>query len=69
MGDNLISLGYSIVYKTPKPLPRIYSGKLYAFIMKMLEKNPINRPCVRDLLKEFKDNKDFFGKFPFYSQI
>jgi len=39
-GDNLITLGYNIVHKYPKPLPAIYSPKLVTLIMKLLEKNP-----------------------------
>lgn len=40
-GDNLITLGYNIVNKPPKPLPVQYSLKLQNFITKFFEKNPL----------------------------
>lgn len=39
-GDNLITLGFNIVHKNPKPLPGLYSGKLSSLVNKFLEKNP-----------------------------
>ena len=53
IGDNLISLGYNIVHKTPKQLSPIYTPKLSTLIMKFLEKNPNNRPKISDILDYF----------------
>lgn len=53
LGENLISLGYNIVNKSPKPLNSIYSIKLANFIMRLLEKNPGKRPKINELLIEF----------------
>jgi len=39
-GDNLISLGNSIVNKKPKALPQIYSSKFVNFLDKFLAKKP-----------------------------
>ena len=55
-GDNLISLGYSIVHKNPKPLPTAYSTKLTSFIMKLLEKNAQKRPKISDIKDIFPLN-------------
>ena len=49
----MITLGYNIVNKTPKPLAPIYTPKLSALIMKFLEKNPHNRPKISDILDYF----------------
>ena len=49
-GENLITLGYNIVHKFPKPIGNMYSHKLSAFIFKLLEKSPTNRPRIHDIL-------------------
>jgi len=54
IGENLISLGYNIVNKPPKPLNVMYSIRLSNFIFRLLEKNPGKRPRVADLLREIE---------------
>ena len=53
MGDNLITLGYNIVHKSPKPLPDSYSNKLTLLINKFLEKNPSSRPKISEMWDYF----------------
>mgnify|MGYP000879381147 FL=1 len=48
-GENLISLGFNIINKPPKPLPKIYSTRLSTLISKLLEKLPSERPKIADL--------------------
>ena len=55
-GENLITLGYNIVHKFPKPIGNTYSHKLSAFIFKLLEKSPTNRPRIHDILQYFPSN-------------
>ena len=43
-GENLISLGYSIVHNQPPTIPSTYSTELSEIVMKLLEKNPAKRP-------------------------
>ncbi len=52
-GDNLITLGYNIVHKFPKPLSNSYSPKLISLVMKFLEKNPSTRPKISEVLDIF----------------
>mgnify|MGYP002622223551 CR=1 FL=1 len=52
-GDNLITLGYNIVHKYPKPLSNSYSPKLTSIVMKFLEKNPATRPKISEVLDLF----------------
>ena len=47
-GENLISLGYNIVNKKPKPIPKMYSKELSNFIMSLLDKNPAKRPSSKE---------------------
>ena len=54
IGENLISLGYNIVNKPPKPLNSMYSIRLANFIFRLLEKNPGKRPKVMDLIREIE---------------
>ena len=49
-GENLISLGSAIVNKKPKPLPPAYSPKLSAFIFRLLEKRPKDRPTISEAI-------------------
>lgn len=59
--ENLITLGMQIVSKNPEPLPSIYSEHLTEFVLKMLSKQPIDRPGisgVMSLIARFKDLKD-----------
>ncbi len=49
-GDNLITLGYNIVHKSPKALPSSYSPKLSALVLKFLEKSPSSRPKLSDVM-------------------
>lgn len=53
VGDNLITLGYNIVHKSPKALPTVYSQKLVSFIMKFLEKSPSSRPRISEMYDQF----------------
>ena len=50
-GENLISLGYNICHSQPKRLPEEYSGKLRRFIVKLLQKDPGQRPTFGHVLK------------------
>jgi len=52
-GDNLITLGFNIVHKNPKPLPGLYSPKLVNMILRMFEKNPSMRPSAVDIIEKF----------------
>lgn len=47
-GENLISLGYSIVHNQPSAIPTTYSPELADYIMKLLEKNPAKRPSAAE---------------------
>ena len=49
-GDNLIALGHAIVNKKPKALPPFYSPKLSAFIFRLLEKRPKDRPSIAEAI-------------------
>ena len=65
-GGNLIVLGNNIVKGVPKSLPYQYSNELRAFIDKMLEKNPENRPSAKEALemipKEIKEKISVNGE-------
>lgn len=56
-GDNLISLGFSIVNRTPKSLKGGFSRLLNDFIMKLLEKEPGKRMIMKEIVKEVKEKK------------
>jgi Protein kinase domain len=47
-GENLISLGYSIVHNQPTPIASSFSSELAEFIMKLLEKSPTRRPSTAE---------------------
>ncbi|OMJ95331.1 hypothetical protein SteCoe_1395 [Stentor coeruleus] len=49
-GDSLLTLGQNIAMKSPKSLPAKYTPKLVHFINKMLEKNPNDRPSVKEII-------------------
>lgn len=51
VGRNLITLGISIVNKIPKPIPSSYSKRLSELIIKLLEKRPIERPSIADVMQ------------------
>ena len=72
-GGNLIVLGNNIVKGVPKSLPHQYSNELRAYIDKMLEKKPENRPSAKEALelipKEIKEKISSNGdKFPIKSK-
>lgn len=50
-GDSLLTLGQNIAMKSPKSLPTKYTPKMANFISLMLEKNPKNRPNVREIIE------------------
>ena len=50
IGNNLIALGNNIVKGIPKSLPHQYSNELKAFIDKLLEKRPENRPSAKEAI-------------------
>ena len=50
-GDNLITLGNSIVNKKAKPLPQIYSSKMQNFIDKFLIKKASERPTAKECVQ------------------
>lgn len=59
--ENLITLGMQIVSKTPEPIPLIYSEQLSDFILKLLSKQPIDRPgisAVLTMISKCKDGKE-----------
>jgi len=49
-GENLISLGYNIVNKQPKPIPSTYSSTLSSFILSLLNKQPASRPSSNEVV-------------------
>lgn len=56
-GENLISLGYSIVHNQPTPISSSFSTELSEFIMKLLEKSPTRRPSsaeVCSLIQQYR---------------
>ena len=59
-GGNLIVLGNNICKGVPKSLPFKYSNELRAFIDKLLEKKPEDRPSAKEALemipKDIKEN-------------
>ena len=50
VGDSLLTLGQNIAMKSPKSLPPKYSPKLVNFINCLLEKNPKNRPNIKEVI-------------------
>lgn len=50
MGDTLLTLGQNIALKPPRSLPAKYSPKLVCFINHLLEKNPKNRPNIKETI-------------------
>lgn len=52
LGDNIITLGYNIINKSPRALPARYSPKLVTFILKFLDKNSYKRPEIKEVLGE-----------------
>ncbi|CAD8169382.1 unnamed protein product [Paramecium octaurelia] len=67
-GENLITLGYSIVNHSPKPLPSQYSIQLSQFISKLLEKIPALRP-INTLKRNAPNQKPHSIKYKQKSQI
>ena len=55
-GKNIIHLGQNIVNAQPKPLQN-YSSLLNAFVMDMLQKNPLKRPSASELLSKYFQNR------------
>ena len=51
LGLNMQELYQNILYSKYKPIPRIYSKELNEMIKIILNKNPIERPSVNELLK------------------
>jgi len=63
-GENLISLGYNIVNKSPKKIPATYSTELADFITKLLDKQPATRPSSKEvvtILNSMKRSSDHEG--------
>lgn len=56
-GENLITLGFNIVNKNPKPLPGLYSAKLMNIINFLLQKNPAKRPSAREAIEKFPNGR------------
>ena len=56
IGSSLITLGISIINRTPKNLPLCYSRKLNNLVLMMLEKDPEERPCIKDIRKMIERN-------------
>ena len=59
IGTNLITLGISIINRSPKPIPNGYSRKLSSFIFRLLEKDPHDRPDIEKVIKIAFGNKFF----------
>jgi NIMA (never in mitosis gene a)-related kinase len=57
-GENLISLGISIVSKEPEPIPANYSSQLSEFVAKLLMKMPNDRPSSSAVVKMIPKGKD-----------
>eukprot|EP00826_Nyctotherus_ovalis_P003204 TRINITY_DN10646_c0_g7_i1.p1 TRINITY_DN10646_c0_g7~~TRINITY_DN10646_c0_g7_i1.p1 ORF type:complete len:398 (-),score=66.33 TRINITY_DN10646_c0_g7_i1:815-2008(-) len=51
VGENLIALGNSIVFKEPKDLPSIYTTQLRGFIKKLMSKKAASRPSAGEMVK------------------
>jgi NIMA (never in mitosis gene a)-related kinase len=49
-GDNLLSLGHSIVNARPKAIPSAYTAKLSQLIFRLLEKRPRERPTIAQVM-------------------
>jgi len=49
-GENLLALGSAIVSKQPKPIPAIYSPRLWTYIQRLLTKQPAQRPTISEAL-------------------
>lgn len=49
-GENLLALGSAIVTKQPKPIPTLYSPRLWLFIQRLLTKQPAQRPSIAEAL-------------------
>lgn len=50
-GENLVTLGHSIVEQTPKALPRPYSAKFSDFVGKLMAKKAADRPDIGEVLE------------------
>ncbi|CAD8178420.1 unnamed protein product [Paramecium pentaurelia] len=57
-GSNIISLGYNIVNKSPKPINCKYSRKLQSLIFKLLNKVPEFRPTATQALQQIREDND-----------
>jgi len=49
-GDNLAKIQWAILHKTPNPLPRVYSKRLFSFISLLLAKPALDRPTASTAL-------------------
>lgn len=49
--DNLLGLVFKIVQDDPEPIPDCYSPELRELTLKLLTKNPANRPSTSEILK------------------
>jgi NIMA (never in mitosis gene a)-related kinase len=49
--DNLLGLVFKIVQEKPDPIPDMYSKDIQCLIDMLLEKDPLKRPSVREILK------------------
>lgn len=52
-GENLISLGMNIVNSAPKEFPSRYTNRLSSLVFKALEKIPVLRPNINEIIKLF----------------
>jgi serine/threonine protein kinase len=50
-GNSLLTLGQNIAMRSPRSLPTKYSPKLVSFINTLLEKNPKNRPNIKEAIE------------------
>ena len=64
LGSNLITLGMSIINRTPKPLPGIYSRKLNNLVLLLLEKKPEDRPDISQVIQAAFGDKYEIEDFP-----
>ena len=52
-GENLKTLGHSILYSSVSRIPAVYSERLNNFVQSLLRKTPFERPSATLLVESF----------------